>query len=116
VNRRIKKLWTDALESGKYTQCTARLCNDTRDRHCCLGVLSELYQAEHPEDARAERHLKTKGGLHPNVMAWAGLVEADPEVVYDLDELDEPGTTLSQLNDDRQLEFDEIAAVIREQL
>jgi hypothetical protein len=111
VNHRIKKLWTDALESGQYKQCTVRLCNDTRDRHCCLGVLSELYQAEHPEDAVAEHHLQTAGVLHRNVMDWAGLLVPNPVVTYD-----ERSQELSYFNDDLELEFDEIAAIIREQL
>ena len=37
----IIELWTDALESGKYKQCTSVLSRN--GRYCCLGVLCELY-------------------------------------------------------------------------
>ena len=32
--------WADALESGKYKQCTGLLRQG--DQFCCLGVLSEI--------------------------------------------------------------------------
>lgn len=41
---KVKKLWVKALKSGKYKQAKNYLC--TGDKHCCLGVLCELYNKE----------------------------------------------------------------------
>ena len=40
IQRNLKL--ADALESGKYEQCTGRLRDG--DRFCCLGVATELYR------------------------------------------------------------------------
>lgn len=42
MRKKVKKLWVDALMSGRYVQGKSQLCS--RDnRYCCLGVLTELY-------------------------------------------------------------------------
>jgi hypothetical protein len=33
--------WIEALESGKYKQCTGQL-KDRKNSYCCLGVLAEI--------------------------------------------------------------------------
>lgn len=46
MNKEIKKLWVEALRSGKYKQGTGRLItvgDDGVTRMCCLGVLCDLY-------------------------------------------------------------------------
>lgn len=44
----IKARWVEALRSGVFTQGQSRLRDDTGDevKHCCLGVLCALAQAE----------------------------------------------------------------------
>lgn len=68
----IKKLWVDALRSGKYKQGTHRLRDG--NKFCCLGVLCEISgKGYNPED----------GGLPANVMRWAGLDTNTPSVPLD---------------------------------
>lgn len=44
MNPRIKKLWVDALRSGKYNQCTGTLKTSLEpNAFCCLGVLCDIY-------------------------------------------------------------------------
>ena len=38
----LKKLWADALRSGKYTQGYSNLKNSSNGRYCCMGVLAEI--------------------------------------------------------------------------
>lgn len=44
----VKAMWVAALRSGKYTQGqgTLRLEKDGVCKHCCLGVLCDLYNPE----------------------------------------------------------------------
>lgn len=42
----VKKLWMDALRSGRYSQGREALRRD--DQFCCLGVLCDLYREFHP--------------------------------------------------------------------
>lgn len=42
MNPEVKKLWLEALRSGRYKQTTIRL-RDDHHNFCCLGVLTDLY-------------------------------------------------------------------------
>jgi len=42
----VKKLWVDALLSGKYSQGMSVLRRG--NNFCCLGVLCDLYAEDHP--------------------------------------------------------------------
>jgi hypothetical protein len=47
MKKEIAKKWVRALRSGKYKQAKSVLKTKTKKglvRHCCLGVLCELYQ------------------------------------------------------------------------
>ena len=48
MNKTIAMKWVKALRSGKYKQGDGYLCQITSKgkKHCCLGVLTEMYQAE----------------------------------------------------------------------
>ena len=48
MNKTIAMKWVKALRSGKYKQGVGYLCqvNSKGKKHCCLGVLTEMYQAE----------------------------------------------------------------------
>jgi hypothetical protein len=39
-----RKIWVEALRSGKYEQGTGYLC--ARGKHCCLGVACDLFASE----------------------------------------------------------------------
>jgi hypothetical protein len=120
MDTRVKKLWCDALRSGEYTQCTNQLCKD--GRHCCLGVLTDLYLDEHTEDGKTSQHLLGKGEsgglyisgvLNETVMEWAGLDAVDPRPILRTGRM--PCVTLSGYNDSGRT-FVEIAALIEKGL
>jgi hypothetical protein len=90
MNKRVKKLWLKALRSGKYVQGQGTLRRGTKphQKHCCLGVLSEL--------AIADGAIKQfRGGyLSKAVCKWAGLESLDPILGPR-----STSTTASELND-----------------
>lgn len=52
---KIKAQWLDALRSGHFKKTTSTLKKyhkTTEPGYCCLGVLCEISQEEHPEAAR----------------------------------------------------------------
>lgn len=110
----VKKLWLQALRSGKYEQTQGTL-RDTENGFCCLGVLCNLHAQTHPKIAAREKHstayMGHSGDLPHSVMQWAGLEDSDPLVVY-RGEAD----TLAGLNDSVGLSFKKIANVIEKQL
>lgn len=90
----VKKLWTDALRSGKYEQCTGQLTEIREDgskAHCCLGVLT-VVAIENGLDLKIQdRGSSTAYGtedwdnegvaefcLHEKVSKWAGFGGEDP--------------------------------------
>ena len=62
MNKTIAMKWVKALRSGKYKQGEAYLCQITSKgkRHCCLGVLTDMYQAE--QKAKKKKVLPAKIG------------------------------------------------------
>ena len=60
MNKTIAMKWVKALRSGKYKQGVGHLCqvSSKGKKHCCLGVLTEMYQAE--QKAKKKRVLPTK--------------------------------------------------------
>lgn len=141
MNADIKKKWIEALRSGQYEQGRSYLRTEHPSgaaRHCCLGVLCELYMQAHPraqwEAGDTDGHegwrvysLDRSDGLLPDVViAWAEIDQqlgiGDMYVRID-------GTrevTLTRLNDGfpgdaRQPaidphNFEQIARLVEEQL
>ena len=62
MNKTIAMKWVKALRSGKYKQGDGYLCQITSKgkKHCCLGVLTEMYQAE--QKAKKKKALPAKVG------------------------------------------------------
>ena len=60
MNKTIAMKWVKALRSGKYKQGKKFLCQVNRkgEEHCCLGVLTEMYQAE--QKAKKKKVIPTK--------------------------------------------------------
>lgn len=113
MNQEIKKLWTDALESGEYKQGTDVLHRIHNNTFCCLGVLCELHRklTNGPDWIKEEMSYKysyigSSGVLPEEVMDWAGLNQRNPIV---------EGTLLSKLNDN-WMDFKQIATLIKENL
>ena len=121
----IKKLWVEALRSGKYKQGKSALKVKTKKgfKYCCLGVLCELYQETHkkklPEgennafDIEGAFRFDRETTFPPHkVVRWAGLSDRDPW-------LDFPSGkqfTLSELNDEEGKKFFTIANLIEKNL
>jgi hypothetical protein len=131
MNQEIKTQWIAALRSGQYKQGKGMLKQTTAQgdiRHCCLGVLCELYMQANPDQAAwQEGQLpltdpRTPGSkpwyfmadweeqrslLPWKVSHWAGLGEHNIFVggVHN--------RSITALND-TQLNFLEIAKVIEE--
>jgi len=116
MNKDIAEKWAEALRSGEYEQGTSALCMD--NKHCCLGVLCEVYKKEAGDGQWTEAggtaalmFNTIKGGdtqLPPNaVYNWAGMNDSNPVVRYE-------GlfTHFTHLNDKSLLTFDEIAEII----
>ena len=112
MRKDVAKKWVKALRSGKYKQGETYLkqfnYDNEQPRHCCLGVLCELYN-----DSMRKNHKKTlstkvrnklttdcvafnnkEGELPPVVMKWADII--DPIGRYII--IDEFGS-LADMND-----------------
>jgi hypothetical protein len=138
MNKRIKKLWVEALRSGKYKQGTGqlrRLDEDTGEMtFCCLGVLCNLHAQENPFVAQEEKnpftYLGCEGWLPEPVALWAGFKKSEKcweemreglsdDILAINIKLPTPikiQKTLVDLNDDGTKGFNFIADVIEEQL
>ena len=114
MNQSVKEKWIVALLSGDYIQTDGRLRSTDADghaSHCCLGVLCEIYVADHPEvqwsDATGALLHPDAGELPRRIMEWAELGDQDPTP------LSQRSKTLASLNDGGST-FAEIADIIRE--
>lgn len=126
MRERVKKLWLEALRSGKYEQ--GRLALRTVDnRFCCLGVLCDVYQKEMKRQKKKQLNMElscaapipTQVYMYDNeectlpkiVMKWSGVKGHLGNVRYM-----EENTNLADLNDDRAMTFKQIADVIEKNL
>jgi hypothetical protein len=124
----IKDRWVNALRSGDYVQGTHCLLSESGS-YCCLGVLCDLYMKESNEEMVWEATEDSNGDkmkvgsflgyttiLPEPIMEWAGLIDQSPSVIYvDMDG-DRGYFMLSNLNDDYEASFHDIAELIEEQL
>lgn len=120
MDRKIALRWARALESGEYSQVQGVLRADTG--FCCLGVLCNLHAQAHPKIAREETdpcvYLGEDTTLPQEVIEWAGMCGKDNGGFRDGFELEvedhiKVARDLVTLNDDLELDFNQIAAVIR---
>lgn len=128
----IAQKWVKALRSGRYKQGKMALRTKTKNgtvRHCCLGVLCELYNEEHEDKLKIEEtndpdHIGiidkslavfkygTKAQNLPcKVVKWAGLCDANGTFQ---EKLVKNCQNLYQLND-IGTSFKKIADIIEEQ-
>ena len=117
--------WVEALESGKYRQCSNQLCTTVNKKltYCCLGVLSKIQDRlqKHP-DFRMESYCEgTLDRSNPCYDAISNdgrlprLVSvAIKDAAYELAEHDFKDTVYSLIdcNDVLGLSFKDIAKVI----
>ncbi len=116
MDQKAKRLWVDALRSGKYVQAQDAL--RVGDTHCVLGVLCDQYpdgKWTAPEDGDPKYKFNTGQTdeaqvyfLPKIVLNWAGIEGDLPGVTIDDEEV-----LLSALNDDdNNLSFLELADLI----
>jgi hypothetical protein len=126
MNEAIKQKWVAALRSGQYEQTDMRLRHD--GGYCCLGVLCDLYSQE--TGVEWETGFSNQFSMHGNdnvlpmeVRVWADLPHEHGAYVAVSKRYDEGEDTtvfhspsLTELNDQWQYDFKQIAEVIEEQL
>jgi hypothetical protein len=111
------KLWTDALRSGEYKQTRGALKN--QHGYCCLGVACDIALKNGVEIVVTESH---SVGDIPGFTFYNGHSVGLPDVVRDFfglrdrygkfEESDISVQDLANLNDSRNLTFEQIADVI----
>lgn len=103
----IKKIWVDALRSGKYEQGQTYLKN-VEGKYCCLGVLAEVAEFE-------KTSLVSNVAVpHFDDMAAVGIVGCLGKLQKPLVYANTACEFLTDLNDNG-MPFSEIADVIEEQ-
>lgn len=129
MNKNIKALWVSALRSGEYTKGSGALCRNDRESgqlcFCALGVLCNLWMVtrgamlmeedgwQHSRDSVTMYTMDDCMGTLPfRVRAWAELPDMDPRITW----TDKHGVfhtdSISDINDCRGLNFNEIADII----
>lgn len=108
-------MWVRALRGGKYSQAFGKLkvFGDGGARHCCLGVLCELYDASMRRSGR--RGLRREAGdfgaenldeecsvLPARVQDWSGLRSCTGEFegrggIVNLTDMNDGGRTFRQI-------------------
>lgn len=115
MNPDIKKLWVNALRSGKYTQDIDVLsCNG---RFCVLGVLCDIHAKNHngiwtlDEEENRKEYLGKHNSIPDEVGEWAALSPGFGSFV----EINGERNSLARHNDAGHT-FEELANAIEEQL
>lgn len=109
MNKEIKKMWVDALRSGKYKQGQGWL-RTANNKYCCLGVLCDL----------AVNEERVRRDLVKDVYAYGkqDRMSVLPSEVIDWAELDQHGTYGENrclvYDNDGGKSFAEIADIIEE--
>ena len=90
---KVMKKWIKALRSGKYKQgryFLKQLDRKNQPRHCCLGVLCELYNEEMKKNHKKSLVIeKTNNSFWVNsnlpkvVMNWSGVRDSDGAIEND---------------------------------
>ena len=126
MNEAIKAKWLADLRSGKFPQTDSVLRND--EGYCCLGVLCDLYSREtgvewEPRSSNQFSMHSATSVLPYEVEQWADLPHEYGAYVAVSKRYDEGEETtvfhspsLTELNDQWQYDFRQIADVIEEQL
>lgn len=123
----IKKLWVDALRSGKYLQGHGRLAASPKHldkiEYCCLGVLCEVLIDNHIVNLEKKEHDEgdfTSIFFDENNMVLPEKVKnivgvSDFDIVA-IDDYEKTFTTNLAEHNDNGATFEEIADIIEKQL
>lgn len=106
---KAQEAWLQALESGDYGQCAGHLKDKKlgRYRHCCLGIITELFGTELEKAQIFEMTHLTDRLIE--LMSMRGPV-GELEPAYEINGLH--FHSLAMLNDN-SFTFVEIAAIVR---
>jgi hypothetical protein len=109
-----KRLWLEALRSGRFQQGHTMLAVDRGDgmQFCCLGVLCEVAIEAGLDLPRTER--APAFGVEKRSLAYGGCTVMPPEEVNQCERLVDK--ELAYLNDDEGWTFEQIANAIEESL
>lgn len=105
MNPEIKQRWVAALRSGEYKQGRNFLFRD--GRHCCLGVLCDLYTKETGIAWTAP----SGQSLPSEVIKWSEVASWSPRV-----DVGHGKMGLAQINDSGEYDFPTIADLIERSL
>ncbi len=124
LKEEFKQKWLTALRSGEYKQCTGHLELD--GGYCCLGVaLKVQYPDAHPELHHAFLYEDELPAMEDAIEWWTEEPELNAQIknpVVMIEGIDEDGDKalvprhLSELNDDENYTFAQIADLIEAQL
>jgi len=111
MNKDVAGKWVKALRSGEYTQTANNLQYGAR--HCCLGVLCEIGSKEGLSVRTTDNGdiVGTSLNSQKSIKDWSGMktksggyTEKNGETVY-----------LTDLNDEKEYTFEQIADVIEKE-
>jgi len=120
MNKAIKAQWIEAMLSGDYKQGKSALHYKSgatgAKEFCCLGVLCDLYQKEHPETSNW-REIDNSSTLYFDAKDAKGDVELGhnaypPELVLEWADLNERDSSCLAIKNDRGANFGRIAEEI----
>jgi hypothetical protein len=114
------KEWTEALDSGSYSQAKGQLCEIIPSikgevcSFCCLGILSEI-QGRLTEEGRDgdAHHIHYLSNSNPNFSVFGTNGKFPVGITFKLNEFVTKVESLSHLND-IGVPFSEISKVIKE--
>ena len=111
----FKEKWCSMLESGEYAQgrhCLAQYSPEGGATYCCLGIAYIASGAAAPNTVprHAVPSRKVARRWYAATPSWEETI-INPELLYEGE-----WRHLSALNDDKGLNFKQIAALIREQM
>lgn len=135
MSRELRDRWATALEDPSRVQGSTQLCkvdDDGTRRQCCLDVLIELYNDDHPQGSEGALVIENRdGGMH---YGWLVPDHADPNegatrLVEESSYLPTPVARWAQVdsnpyigdvyavtrNDSKGQSFAEIAAALRDE-
>jgi hypothetical protein len=117
-NKTNIRKWVKALRSKKYKQGRLNLHNKD-NTFCCLGVACELsvpgWWKLTPDEVEVSSWIHAQNQYLPTpVMKWLGLDSANPMVSEKMANMVSE-KSLTELNDDLEYSFDEIADLIEKE-
>jgi hypothetical protein len=105
MNKNVKQLWINALQSGEYKQGSGCLLSCSKEgdkKFCCLGVLVDLFEKEHI--LTFTKHSSGFGPNHqyalPSIVAlWSGVSRRQESILMELNDKEISFGSISKIID-----------------